>query len=84
MGDVIGLISEWVGHDNMTHVHIGLPRGKHLRDLLRENLYFLGYKMLQQSVWVCPYNVSKETEAVLRKYSLDPYVKLFLIEEIEV
>jgi len=54
-----------------------------LRDLLRENLHLLGYKMLQQSVWVCPYDVLKETEAILRRYSLDPYVKLFLIEEVE-
>ena len=57
-------------------------RKKILRNLLRENLQFLGYKMLQQSVWVCPYDVLKETESVLRRYSLDPYVKLFLIEEI--
>jgi len=56
---------------------------KHLRDLLRENLYLLGYKMLQKSVWVCPYDVLRETEVILRKYFLDQYVKLFLIEEIE-
>ena len=55
---------------------------RHLRDLLRENLHFLGYRMLQQSIWVCPYNVFKETEAFIREYSLDQYVKLFLIEEI--
>jgi hypothetical protein len=40
--------------------------------------------MLQQSVWVCPYDVLEETEAILRKYSLDEYVKLFLIEEVEI
>ncbi|MDI6602754.1 MAG: CRISPR-associated endonuclease Cas2 [Patescibacteria group bacterium] len=58
-------------------------RKRHLRDLLREYLHLLGYKMLQQSVWVCPYDVLKETEAILRRCSLDPYVKLFLIEEVE-
>jgi phenylacetic acid degradation operon negative regulatory protein len=57
---------------------------RHLRDLLRENLRLLKYKMLQQSIWICPYDVQKETEFILRKYSLDPYVKLFLIEEIEI
>jgi phenylacetic acid degradation operon negative regulatory protein len=57
---------------------------KQLRELLRESLYLLKYRKLQQSVWVCPYDVLKETEAILRRYSLDPYVKLFLIEEIEV
>jgi hypothetical protein len=37
VGDRIGEVSEWVGHDKMTHVHIGLPRGKHLRDLLKNS-----------------------------------------------
>ncbi|MDF1498392.1 MAG: hypothetical protein P1P85_03525 [Patescibacteria group bacterium] len=54
-----------------------------LRDLLRDNLRILNYKLLQQSIWVCPYDVQKETEFILKKHSLDPYVKLFLIEEIE-
>ena len=57
---------------------------KYLRNLLREKLILLKYKMLQRSVWVCPYDVSGETEFILRKYSIDPYVKLFLIEEIEI
>jgi len=57
---------------------------RHLRDLLRDKLCLLEYRMLQQSIWVCPYDVQKETEFILRKYSLDPYVKLFLIEEIEI
>jgi len=62
-----------------------IPERKHdLRDLFRANLQILGYKMLQKSIWVCPYDVSKETEGLIRKYSLDPYVKLFLIEEIEI
>lgn len=54
-----------------------------MRNLLREKLHLLEYKMLQQSVWVCPYDVLKETEEFLRLYSLDTYVKLFLIEEVE-
>lgn len=56
---------------------------RHLRDLLRLKLHQLGYKILQQSVWVCPYDVMRETEEFLRIYSLDQYIKLFLIEEIE-
>lgn len=62
-----------------------IPENKrNLRDLFRECLQLLGYKMLQQSVWVCPYDVFKETEEIIRRYSLDRYVKLFLIEEIEI
>jgi len=54
-----------------------------LRSVLRERLQLLKYKMLQRSVWVCPYDVQKEIEFVLKEHSLDQYVKLFLIEEIE-
>ena len=56
---------------------------RYLRSLLREKLLLLEYKILQKSIWICPYDVSKETEFILRKHSIDPYVKLFLIEEIE-
>jgi len=57
---------------------------RRLRDFLRKTLLFLGYKMLQKSIWVCPYETEKETEEFLRKHLLDRYVKLFLIEEIEI
>ncbi|MDP3093245.1 MAG: CRISPR-associated endonuclease Cas2 [bacterium] len=57
---------------------------RRLRDLLRSNLIFLGYRMLQKSIWVCPFDVKSETEKFLREYSLDPYVKIFLIEETEI
>ncbi len=52
------------------------------RDLLRSILYNLGYKMFQQSVWITPYDVSEKTEKLLQHYSLDEYIKIFLIEEI--
>jgi len=57
---------------------------RRLRNALREYLQILGYRMLQQSVWVCPYDVYEETEEIIRKFSLDPYVRLFLIEEITI
>lgn len=53
-----------------------------LRNILRQNLTILGYEMLQQSVWVSPFDVLKETEDLIRTHDLDPYIKLFLIEEI--
>ena len=62
-----------------------IPEKKHLwRDSLREYLQILGYQKLQQSVWICSYDVYKETEDFIQKYSLDPYVRFFLIEEIEI
>jgi len=62
-----------------------IPENKRiLRDTLRENLQLLDYKMLQKSIWVCPYDVLKETEEIIHNHSLDPYVKIFLIEEVEI
>lgn len=56
---------------------------KKSRELLRGILYKLKYKMFQQSVWISPYNVSERTEELLQEYSLDEFVKIFLIEEIK-
>ena len=52
------------------------------RNLLMSVLKNLGYKILQHSVWVCPFDVSGKTEAALQFYALDRYVKIFLIEEL--
>ncbi len=56
---------------------------KKSRELLRSILYNLGYKMFQKSVWTTPYDVSEKTETLLQMYSLDEFVKIFLIEKID-
>lgn len=53
------------------------------RRLLRSVLKNLGYKLLQQSVWVCPFDVLEKTETLFQAYSLDQYIRIFLIEELE-
>ena len=53
------------------------------RILLRSILENLGYKMFQHSVWITPFDVVENTEDLLQHYSLDSYVKIFLIEAIE-
>lgn len=58
-------------------------KNKNNRDLLRSILQNLGYKLFQHSVWITPYDVSVKTESLLQFYSLDRYVKIFLIEEIK-
>lgn len=57
-------------------------KNKKARNLLREILFNLGYKMFQHSVWITPYDVSEKTESLLQFYNLDKYIKIFLIEEI--
>jgi hypothetical protein len=43
VGNKIGEVSEWETNPKSTHVHIGLPKGKHLRDLLKNSsLIFTG------------------------------------------
>lgn len=55
---------------------------KKSRSLLRSILHNLGYKIFQKSVWITPYDVSEKTEKLLQYYSLDSFVKIFLIEEL--
>ena len=52
------------------------------RELLRSILRNLGYKILQYSVWITPYDIFEKTEKLLQMHSLDKYVKIFLIEKL--
>lgn len=52
------------------------------RRLLRSILVNLGYRILQHSVWVCPFDVLEKTEMLLQAHSLDQYIRIFLIEEL--
>lgn len=56
---------------------------KKARILLRSIMINLGYKMFQQSIWICPFDVLDATESLLQMHDLDRYVKIFLIEELE-
>lgn len=55
---------------------------KRIRERLRNALVDLGYEQLQKSIWVCPYDVHKDTEEFIRFYDISSYVKLFLIGEL--
>ncbi len=57
-------------------------RDERKRNLLRSVLQNFGYKILQKSVWVTPHDMYEKTENMLQYYSLDKYVKIFLIEEL--
>jgi len=52
------------------------------RDYFRNGLQYLGYKMLQKSIWVCQYDVLKETKDLIKRYNLKEYVELLLIQKI--
>ncbi|PIQ92264.1 MAG: hypothetical protein COV69_03095 [Parcubacteria group bacterium CG11_big_fil_rev_8_21_14_0_20_39_14] len=57
---------------------------KDIRDEFRNKLKILGHRELQKSIWICPYDVLEETEKIIKDYFLESYVKLFLIEEVDV
>ncbi len=52
------------------------------RDLFRRALKSLGYTKLQKSIWVCRYDVLKETQDLIKRYNLKEYVELLLIQKI--
>ncbi len=53
------------------------------RDYFRAGLKRLKYQKLQQSIWICPYDVLKDTQELVRYFKLGPFVRLLLIEEIK-
>ena len=57
---------------------------KPLRQIFREFLTSMDYEMLQKSVWVSYKDVLRETERIMYEYKLESYVKVFVLEKIEV
>lgn len=55
---------------------------KRERELFRRMLQYLGYKKLQRSIWVCPYDVLEETKDLIKRYKLEPHVELLLVKKI--
>lgn len=54
-----------------------------LRNLFREILQDLGFKFFQKSIWISPFDVLKELQEIIKNWDLEDYVKIFLIEEME-
>ncbi|MDP2934347.1 MAG: hypothetical protein Q8N59_01065 [bacterium] len=57
---------------------------KKRRDYLRDGLTRLKYRKLQQSVWICPYDVFRETKELIEYFKLEPFVITLLTEEISI
>ena len=54
------------------------------RDVFRRQLKYLGYQKLQQSIWVSPYNVLRDTQNLIKNYMLGRFVRLLLVEEVKI
>lgn len=59
-------------------------RMRKVRESFRNDLKLLGFQKLQRSIWICPYDVLKEIQGLIRKYSIEKFVRLLLIEELEI
>jgi DNA-binding transcriptional regulator PaaX len=66
-------------------VTFDIPEKKRpLREGFRKLLYSLGFQQLQKSVWYSSYDIQELLEETIRAYAIDPYVRIFVIEEVEV
>ncbi|MFH1129531.1 MAG: hypothetical protein V1686_02230 [Patescibacteria group bacterium] len=52
------------------------------RDWFRRGLKYLGYKKMQQSIWVCQYDTEKETKELIEQYNLKSFVDFLLVKKV--
>lgn len=75
---------KWDGKWRMVIFDI-LEDQRQIRNLLRNRLRWLGFKELQKSVWIFPYDVSKELKEVLEICNIDIIgdVRFLTVEKID-
>lgn len=56
---------------------------KKMRNFFREKLFDLGFKKLQESVWICPYNIADIVEDLIVLCNAKAYVHYLLVEELD-
>lgn len=56
---------------------------KKMRNYFREKLIELGYRILQESVWICPYNTADIVEELIEFCNAKQYVHYLLVEELD-
>ena len=73
---------EWDGKWRI--VIFDIPETKKImRNFFREKLQWLGFKQLQESVWISPYNIADEVEELIEFCHCENYVHYILVEEID-
>jgi len=56
---------------------------KKMRNYFREKLFDLGFRKLQESVWICPYNIADIVEELIQLCQAKPYIHYLLVEELD-
>lgn len=61
-----------------------IPEKKRImRNKFRDKLILIGYRQLQESVWICPYNTADVVEELIILYDAEEYIHYLLVEEID-
>jgi len=61
-----------------------IPENKRkMRNFFREKLSDLGFRKLQESVWICPYNIADTVEELIGLCDAKPYIHYLLVEELD-
>lgn len=56
---------------------------KKMRNFFREKLQEMGFRMLQESVWICPYNIADKTEDLIELCHAREFIHYLLVEELD-
>lgn len=56
---------------------------KKMRDYFRLKLQEIGFRKLQESVWICPYNIANVVEELIDLCEAKPYIHYLLVEELD-
>lgn len=56
---------------------------KKMRNYFRGKLFELGFRKLQESVWISPYNIADIVEELIEICHAKPYIHYLLVEELD-
>jgi len=75
------IVKEWDGRWRLVGFDIPEKRRKK-RDSFRTALRAMGFKQMQKSLWICPYDVSEEIEKVMDMLDLEYEIDYFIADAI--
>lgn len=82
---ILGLnqkVKDWDGKWRI--VIFDIPEKKRdLRNFFRAKLQDLGYRFLQESVWICPYNIADKVEDLIELCQVGRYIHYLVVEELD-
>ena len=56
---------------------------RRMRNFFRKKLAEIGFRQLQESVWICPYDIADTVEELIVLCRAKPYIHYLLVEELD-